>query len=93
MLTRRLTTTMLLTVFVTVMAAGGAQAFWKKNDVFNDSAATETRTLELSDFDKVDVGGAFDVTIDRDDWYEMMVIARGRSMPWGQRPYVYLKER
>ncbi len=31
--------------------------------------------------------------LDRDDWYELMVIARGRPMPWGQRPYVYLKER
>ena len=40
-----------------------------------------------------EAAGAIDVTIDRDDWYEMMVIARGRSMPWGQRPYTYLKER
>ncbi|MBS12760.1 MAG: hypothetical protein CME19_14290 [Gemmatimonadetes bacterium] len=32
-------------------------------------------------------------TLDRDDWYELMVIARGRPMPWGQRPYVYTKER
>ncbi len=31
--------------------------------------------------------------LDRDDWYELMVIARGRPMPWGQRPYVYTKER
>jgi aryl-alcohol dehydrogenase-like predicted oxidoreductase len=36
---------------------------------------------------------AVDVVLDRDDWYEMMVIARGRGMPWGQRPYVYVKER
>lgn len=40
-----------------------------------------------------EAAGAIDITIDRDDWYEMMVIARGRSMPWGQRPYAYLKER
>lgn len=32
-------------------------------------------------------------TLDRDDWYELMVIARGRPMPWGQRPYVYTNER
>lgn len=32
-------------------------------------------------------------TFDRDDWYELMVIARGRPMPWGQRPYGYFKER
>lgn len=32
-------------------------------------------------------------TLDRDDWYELMVIARGRPMPWGQTPYVYIKER
>ncbi|MDP6040544.1 MAG: aldo/keto reductase [Candidatus Latescibacteria bacterium] len=31
--------------------------------------------------------------LERDDWYELMVIARGRPMPWGQRPYAYLKER
>jgi aryl-alcohol dehydrogenase-like predicted oxidoreductase len=30
---------------------------------------------------------------DRDDWYELMVIVRGRPMPWGQRPYLYTKER
>ena len=37
--------------------------------------------------------GAVGKTLDRDDWYELMVIARGRPMPWGQRPYVYTKER
>ena len=31
--------------------------------------------------------------LDRDDWYELMVIARGRPMPWGQRPHLYPKER
>jgi aryl-alcohol dehydrogenase-like predicted oxidoreductase len=31
--------------------------------------------------------------LDRDDWYELMVIGRGRPMPWGQRPYIYTKER
>jgi aryl-alcohol dehydrogenase-like predicted oxidoreductase len=31
--------------------------------------------------------------LDRDDWYELMVIARGRPMPWGQKPFVYVKER
>ena len=36
---------------------------------------------------------AINLTLARDDWYELMVIARGRPMPWGQRPYVYLKER
>jgi aryl-alcohol dehydrogenase-like predicted oxidoreductase len=36
---------------------------------------------------------AVDLTLERDDWYELMVIARGRPMPWGQRPYVYVKER
>ena len=40
-----------------------------------------------------EAAGAVEVTLDRDDWYELMVIARGRSMPWGQRPYVYTKER
>jgi aryl-alcohol dehydrogenase-like predicted oxidoreductase len=36
---------------------------------------------------------ATEIQIERDDWYEMMVIARGRPMPWGQPPYAYLKER
>jgi aryl-alcohol dehydrogenase-like predicted oxidoreductase len=36
---------------------------------------------------------ASEVTLERDDWYELTVIARGRPMPWGQRPYVYIKER
>ena len=36
---------------------------------------------------------AIDVTLARDDWYELLVIARGRPMPWDQRPYVYTKER
>jgi len=36
---------------------------------------------------------AINITLARDDWYELMVIARGRPMPWGQRPYVYVKER
>lgn len=36
---------------------------------------------------------AVDVVLERDDWYELLVIARGRPMPWGQRPYTYLKER
>lgn len=33
------------------------------------------------------------VRLERDDWYELLVIARGRPMPWGQRPYVYIRER
>lgn len=36
---------------------------------------------------------AVGITLDRDDWYELLVIARGRPMPWGQKPYVYVKER
>jgi aryl-alcohol dehydrogenase-like predicted oxidoreductase len=36
---------------------------------------------------------AVNVTLARDDWYEMLVIARGRPMPWGQRPYLYVNER
>ena len=40
-----------------------------------------------------EAAAAVDVTLERDDWYELMVIARGRPMPWGQRPYAYVKER
>ena len=40
-----------------------------------------------------EAAAAVDIVLERDDWYEMMVIARGRPMPWGQRPYAYLKER
>ncbi|NKB72107.1 MAG: hypothetical protein GKR89_33940 [Candidatus Latescibacteria bacterium] len=36
---------------------------------------------------------ASDINLPRDIWYEMMVIARGRPMPWGQQPYFYTKER
>ncbi len=36
---------------------------------------------------------AADITVERDDWYELMVIGRGRPMPWGQRPFFYTKER
>jgi aryl-alcohol dehydrogenase-like predicted oxidoreductase len=41
----------------------------------------------------VEAAGAVDLVLERDDWYELMVIARGRAMPWGQRPYAYFKER
>lgn len=40
-----------------------------------------------------EAAAASEITITRDDWYEMLVVARGRPMPWGQRPYTYLKER
>ena len=40
-----------------------------------------------------EAAAAININLARDDWYELMVIARGRPMPWGQRPYVYLKER
>jgi aryl-alcohol dehydrogenase-like predicted oxidoreductase len=40
-----------------------------------------------------EAAAATDLTLARDEWYELMVIARGRPMPWGQRPYVYVKER
>lgn len=36
---------------------------------------------------------AVDITLERDDWYELMVIGRGRVLPWYQRPYVYVNER
>ncbi len=36
---------------------------------------------------------AADISLARDDWYELMVIGRGRPMPWGQRPFMYTKER
>ena len=36
---------------------------------------------------------ASQITINRDDWYELMVIGRGRPMPWQQRPFTYFKER
>ncbi len=40
-----------------------------------------------------EAAGAADIQLERDDWYELMVIARGRTMPWHQKPYFYLKER
>jgi aryl-alcohol dehydrogenase-like predicted oxidoreductase len=40
-----------------------------------------------------EAAAAVDCVLERDDWYEILVIARGRAMPWGQRPYIYLRER
>ena len=40
-----------------------------------------------------EAAAAVEVALERDDWYELMAIARGRPMPWGQRPYLYVKER
>ena len=40
-----------------------------------------------------EAAAASQVTLERDDWYEMLVIARGRPMPWGQRPDLYVNER
>ena len=40
-----------------------------------------------------EAAAAADLDLDRDDWYELMVIGRGRPMPWGQQPFAYLKER
>ncbi|NJN83307.1 MAG: aldo/keto reductase [Caldilineaceae bacterium] len=40
-----------------------------------------------------EAAAATDLTLERDDWYELMVMGRGRPMPWGQRPYVYVGER
>ena len=40
-----------------------------------------------------EAAAAVSVTIDRDDWYELLVIARGRVMPWRQRPYFYVKDK
>jgi aryl-alcohol dehydrogenase-like predicted oxidoreductase len=39
-----------------------------------------------------EAAGAVGKRLERDDWYRIMVIARGRPMPWEQRPFVYLKE-
>ena len=40
-----------------------------------------------------EAAAATDITLERDDWYELMVIGRGRPMPWSQPPYAYLKEK
>jgi len=40
-----------------------------------------------------EAAAAVNITLARDDWYELMVIARGHPMPWSQRPYIYVKER
>ena len=40
-----------------------------------------------------EAAAAADISLPRDIWYELMVIARGRPMPWGQQPYFYAKER
>lgn len=40
---------------------------------------------------KEEAAGAVGKRLDRDDWYELLVIARGRPMPWGAAP-VLLRE-
>ena len=35
---------------------------------------------------------AVDIGLARDDWYELYTIARGRSLPYSQPPYAYLRE-
>ena len=41
----------------------------------------------------VEATAATKLVLARDDWYELLVVARGRPMPWGQTPFVYTKER
>lgn len=75
MLTRRLLTTALLTALIAVTTAGGAQAFWngKDKDAVEGSGDAETRTLEISAFDRIDVGGAFTVNVTRGDEHMVTV--------------------
>lgn len=40
-----------------------------------------------------EAAAACEIQLERDDWYELLVIARGRPMPWGQAPYAYFRER
>lgn len=40
-----------------------------------------------------EAAAAAEITLARDDWYELMVIGRGRPMPWSQRPYLYIQVR
>ena len=40
-----------------------------------------------------EAAAAVGTTFARDHWYEIMVIARGRPMPWNQRPYLYVNQR
>ena len=55
---RRVTTALLARLAV-ILAAGGAQDWWNKTgDAVEGSGDPENRTLEISDFDAVDVGGA-----------------------------------
>lgn len=66
---------LLITVLLAVLlAASGAQAFWKKGgDAVEGSGDAETRTLDLDDFDAVDVGGAFEVHVTRGDEHRVTV--------------------
>ncbi len=40
-----------------------------------------------------EAAAACEIQLQRDDWYELLVIARGRPRPWGQPPYAYLGQR
>jgi len=55
-------TAALLTVTL-LLAAGQATAFSFGKDVIEGSGDMETRTLDLKEFDSIDVGGAFDLEI------------------------------
>ena len=52
-----------LVAVVLFLAAGQATAFSFGKDVIEGSGDMETRTLDLKDFDSINVGGAFDLEI------------------------------
>jgi len=67
----RLATTALLIALLALTTAVSVQAGWNNDNGIKGSGDPETRTLELKDFEAIDVGGAFEIKITRGD--ELMV--------------------
>jgi len=70
---RQLLTTTILAGLLLVMLAGTASAFSFGNRGIKGSGDMETRSFDLSDFDKITLGGAFDVEIIQGDRQEVTV--------------------
>ena len=61
-------------VLLLALAATSTQAGWfGRSRGIEGSGDLETRTLDLGDFDSIDVGGAFDLLVTQGDRYEVKV--------------------
>jgi hypothetical protein len=61
----RLATSALLISLLALTAAVSAQAGWTSDNGLDGSGKAETRTLDLQDFEAIDIGGAFELKVTR----------------------------